>query len=163
MTASSSKDAGYDAVLRLLNARTGLTFRADQQKSTRQGIERAMERSELANIDEFARLLEHDAQSLDNLVVELTVGETYFFREPGQLEYIKREILPEIRRRRGDDHTIRIWWASNGSADYLAVVECRNIDELREEMLRQFNVYRIRVAANPVPALSSSSGPGLHN
>ena len=69
------------------------------KRVTRQGIVRAMKRSNLTDIGEFARLLEHDAQSLDDLVVELTVGETYFFREPDQLNYIRDEILPDIQRR----------------------------------------------------------------
>ena len=49
---------------------------------------------------------------LDDLVSELTVGETYFFRDPAQLEFIRRTILPELRSQPG--RAIRAW--SSGCA-----------------------------------------------
>ncbi len=126
MTQSSSNDSGYEAVLRLLAARTGLAFRANQRDATMQGIERTMDRLDVSNMHRFARLLEHDTAALDDLIVELTVGETYFFREPAQFEQIRGTIFPEIRRRRGVAHTLRIWSAgcASGEEPYSLAILC---------------------------------------
>ena len=116
----------YEAVVKLLNVRTGLTFRPDQRDSTEAGIQRALERSRAGSLGEFVDWLEFDVQALDNLVVELTVGETYFFREPRHFEAIREQILPEIRRRRGREHTIGIWSAAcaSGEEPYSLAILC---------------------------------------
>ena len=41
-----------------------------------------------------------DADALADLLAEVTVGETYFFREPAHFAFIRREVLPDLRRRR---------------------------------------------------------------
>ncbi|MBI9046684.1 MAG: tetratricopeptide repeat protein [Anaerolineaceae bacterium] len=45
------------------------------------------------------------------LVRELTVNETYFFRNPMQMEALKMEILPEIIGRNKNSRKLRIWSA----------------------------------------------------
>ena len=55
---------------------------------------------------------DHDPpRVLDDLVSELTVGETYFFREPDHFRFLRDTILPEIRARKGEGHVLRAWSA----------------------------------------------------
>jgi chemotaxis protein methyltransferase CheR len=54
---------------------------------------------------------------MDDLVAEITVGETYFFREPRQMEVIKREIIPDLRSHRTPGHRLRIWSAGCASGE----------------------------------------------
>jgi chemotaxis protein methyltransferase CheR len=130
-------DATFTAILHLLGARTGLAFRADQRDSTKQGIERAMALSKITDASEFARLLEFDVQALDDLIVELTVGETYFFREPAQFEFIRSHIVPEILQRRGSRHTVHIWSAAcaSGEEPYSLAILCH-----REGLVQQCSI-----------------------
>ena len=51
---------------------------------------------------------------LDDLLVELTVGETYFYREPGQFEFLRREVLPGLR---GSGEPVRAWSAGCASGE----------------------------------------------
>ena len=44
-------------------------------------------------------------------------GEKQFFRDPGQFRIVSDLILPDIRRRRGPGHTIRIWSAGCASGE----------------------------------------------
>ena len=119
-------DAAYQSIVSTLRARTGLVFRATQRESIKAGIATAMKRSRVADSTEYAKLLAYDVEALDNLIVELTVGETYFFREPSQFEGIRREILPEILRRRGIEHRVRIWSAAcaSGEEPYSLAMVC---------------------------------------
>ncbi len=121
----------YEAVIRLLGERTGLSFSPQRHPSAEQGIGRAMSRAGVADPDEYGALVARDARALDDLVVELTVGETYFFRDPDQFAYIRRAVVPDLFRRHGPDHTARAWscgCASGEEAYTLAIV-------LREEGL----------------------------
>ena len=50
------------------------------------------------------------------LVSELTVGETYFFREPDQFDLLRRQIVPEWRQR-DPAQPIRVWSAGCASGE----------------------------------------------
>lgn len=117
MNGASWDEHTFDSIMRLFRVRTGLVVRPEQRENAKRGIERAMARSKLADAAKYARLLEFDVEALDNLIVELTVGETYFYREPHHFEYICGNIFPEILARRGAQHTIRIWSAACASGE----------------------------------------------
>jgi chemotaxis protein methyltransferase CheR len=52
-------------------------------------------------------------EQLDLLATHLTVGETYFFREPRSLEVLEQQILPELLEQRcGVDQHLRVWSAA---------------------------------------------------
>jgi chemotaxis protein methyltransferase CheR len=110
-------DDDYESIMRIFGARTGLTFRPTQRESTQLGIAKAMHRTGMSDLSAYAALLAYDVDALDNLIVELTVGETYFFRESSQFEGIRREILPEILKRKGRSHRVKIWSAACASGE----------------------------------------------
>ncbi len=110
-------DSGYEAIARLLGARAGLTFRPSQRSSIEQGIQRAMSREGTSDFAAYLDRLESDAIALDNLLVQTTVGETYFFRDPGQFQVISELILPDICERSDRNHTIRLWSAACASGE----------------------------------------------
>ncbi|MDB5813017.1 MAG: cheR40H-2 [Rhodocyclales bacterium] len=69
------------------------------------------------------------------LTRHLTVGETYFFREPAVFEVLERQILPELidKRRRAGNRGLRIWSAAccSGEEVYsLAILLSRLIPDL---------------------------------
>jgi chemotaxis protein methyltransferase CheR len=104
-------------VARVVRDRTGLVF-PDSRRDIAEGtIRRAMARVGLSDLGRYSHLLEEEGAALDDLVAELTVGETYFFRESAQLEHIRDTIIPDILRRRGDRHTIRVWSAGCASGE----------------------------------------------
>lgn len=76
--------------------------------------------------DELAQALVEGARPLDPFIEELTVGETWFFREPAQWAFVEEVILPEaVRRRTGRPDRFRAWSAgcSTGEEPYtLAIV-----------------------------------------
>ncbi len=100
-----------------LTERTGLAFPEHRQEGAELGIRRAMSRAGITDPEEYAQRLQADGPVLDELIVELTVGETYFFREWPHFEFIRRQVLPEIQQRRGAAALIRIWSAGCASGE----------------------------------------------
>ncbi len=68
------------------------------------------------DVEECARLLTTapiTKHQLDVLATTLTVGETYFFREPSSLEIVERDLLPKLlQERRAVDQRLRVWSAA---------------------------------------------------
>lgn len=81
------------------------------------GIRRAMARAAATDPREYERLLDTDPAAFSALITELTVGETYFLREPGQFDFIRREVLPALQKRTGHDRLLRAWSAGCASGE----------------------------------------------
>ncbi len=107
----------YEAVVNGLGARTGLTFSQERHAHAEIGVRRAMGRAGTSDPERYRQLLAKDESLLDDLIVELTVGETYFFREPAQFEFIRRVVLPGLRLDRGRAHPGQIWSAACASGE----------------------------------------------
>jgi len=101
----------FASVAHFVGAHTGLSFESTRRADAEAGIRRAMERVSVADVSRYLELLEAGRVRLDDLVTELTVGETYFFREPAHFEFIRKNVLPDVLGRRGSDHVLRIWSA----------------------------------------------------
>jgi chemotaxis protein methyltransferase CheR len=76
-----------------------------------------MTRTGLTEFTRYRQLLESDSGVFDDLLTELVIGETYFFRDAAQFEFVRREVLPEVRRRRGSEHVLRAWSAGCASGE----------------------------------------------
>jgi chemotaxis protein methyltransferase CheR len=110
-------DPAYEPLLQLLATRTGLTFAPSRQGFAVAGIRRAMVKAGIAHTVDYLDGLHATRYSFDDLIVEMTVGETYFFRDPAQLDHLRGEIVPEIQRRRGLNHVLRVWSAGCASGE----------------------------------------------
>ncbi len=117
MMAGTWTEPAFEAVARLLGARTGLAFAPSRCDHAEAGIRRAMARARVADAGHYLTLLETAEVALDDLITELTVGETYFFREPAQFELIRRDLIPDVLRRRGQGHALRVWSAGCASGE----------------------------------------------
>ncbi len=105
-----------EAVASLVSQRTGLAF-GNRQDSAETTIRNAMAKAHTRDVADYIDRLQCNAGALDELIDELTVGETYFFREPAQFEWIRREVIPEVLQRRGLDHAPRAWSAGCASGE----------------------------------------------
>lgn len=88
----------YDLVLfkELVHQRSGLQFEAMAESSLMLALKKRM----MANQGEppsayYARLLGNESE-FDELVSLLTINETYFYREPKQLDLLVNQLLPDL-------------------------------------------------------------------
>ena len=95
----------------VVRRRTGLVFSEPRRAAFEAGLHKAMSEASLPEPDSYLARLEAEPALLDNLVGELTVGETYFFREPEQFAVVRDEVLPALVAGRGPGGPLRIWSA----------------------------------------------------
>ncbi|HLS32574.1 MAG TPA: protein-glutamate O-methyltransferase CheR, partial [Brevibacterium sp.] len=110
-------DPGYAAVIREVHERAGLVFSPARRTSVENTIYRAMLRAGASDSTLFAERIRADAALRNALIGELTVGESYFFRDPSQFTLIEREIVPDLLARRGPDAPLRVWSAGCASGE----------------------------------------------
>ena len=70
---------------------------------------------ELLSADSAAGQIEREL-----LTVQCTTGESYFFRDPAQIDLLATKLLPELMARRSDTRRLRLWSAdcANGEEAY---------------------------------------------
>jgi len=87
-------------------------------------------------------------RQIETLASHLTVGETYFFRDPASFEALGREILPPLVARRSEaGRTFRLWSAGccTGEEAYSLAITCaRALPDLRA-----WNVSILATDINP--------------
>jgi len=96
-------------------AEIGLSIPEDRWSRLSKAILAAAQRSERSDPEAWIQNLltsPWKSSDLDLLVAHLTVGETYFFRDPHSFDILETRLLPElIRSRQGRDQRLRIWIA----------------------------------------------------
>ncbi len=115
----------YLPITELVRDVSGLTFPSNRLGAAQRCIDLAMKSEGIAKPFDYLRHIRQDRAALDRLVDELTVGETYFFREQERLEYFRRHILPELLARKSPQKELRLWSAgcSTGEEPYtLAII-----------------------------------------
>ena len=118
-------DSGYEALGRLLAERAGLSFDGARLRALEAETARAMELAGVDTLLAYVELVAADQAALDDLLMEITVGETFFFRDPGHFEFIRRRVVPDFLRRWGSGQVFRAWSAgcATGEEAYtLAIV-----------------------------------------
>ncbi|QEG39985.1 CheR family methyltransferase [Roseimaritima ulvae] len=106
-----------ESMLRFIDGCCGLSIRADQLSSTAKVLRRAMERWKCVDIDALKKVLTQNPEAMHALVNELTVGETYFFREPKHFQFLQQVVLPETQQRLQGSRPMHIWSAACASGE----------------------------------------------
>ncbi len=103
-----------------VTARTGLAFAPHRQSQLLRGLRRVTDEAEYASDPErVVQRLDSDPESWERLLEEITVGETYFFREPEHFEFVRHQVLPGIFAERGPQPALRVWSAGCASGEEL--------------------------------------------
>jgi chemotaxis protein methyltransferase CheR len=142
-TAYSLPIVGEARLISCIRAHTGLTMLSHQLHGLREAAGEAWRRFRLRDANDFCDRLEGGLGAkagLDFLITRITVGESYFFRIPEQIQFLRDTWLPNIiaRRRQENNLTLRIW-----SAGCSAGEELYTIAILLHELLPDIARWRI--------------------
>jgi len=132
----------------LIRERTGLFSGENWRDALRRGVMVASERAGCDNLSEYYQLLvgaQTETEVWDELISAVTVGETYFFRNPNHFNALRHHILPELIRRRRDVRRLRIWSAgcSTGEEPYSIAI-------LLRELIPDIDLWNIFVFATDI-------------
>lgn len=150
-------------LLDFLSRRSGLCRSGERDKSLIEGIRRAMRQAEISDVDRFLAQIQLDQSAFDDLMAQVTVGETYFYREPDQFEALRTAVLPEIQQRKGPDHVIRFWSAgcSTGEEPWSLAMICQQLGIMQRSRILATDISResLRKAERGIYRQWSLRGP----
>jgi len=114
---------GFERVKELLRRRFGLDAAQTGGRDFVRAVRRQMRRAGAATCEQYCRLLESadGEKHLDELIADVAVGETYFFRHPGQFRALVQCVFPWLRSEKSQTNPgLRIWSAgcSTGEEAY---------------------------------------------
>lgn len=116
---SQNDDARYEPIRKLLqwvSSKTGLSFRG-QEEHTIQILQRAISNAGDAGPMACRNRLERNPAQFDDLIGEMTVGETYFFRDESQFRIIDEQFLRRALAADRTDRQLRLWSAGCASGE----------------------------------------------
>jgi chemotaxis protein methyltransferase CheR len=142
-------DADFTFLKAFVIKATGMVFYADKDEDLARILDARMrEVGDKSCASYLLRLREPESgtKELDDLISELTIGETYFFRHSEQFDALRQTILPDIIARNHTTKRLRIWSAgcSIGAEPYsLAIM-------LHDEFSRQLAGWSVGIIATDI-------------
>ncbi|HEY4125371.1 MAG TPA: protein-glutamate O-methyltransferase CheR, partial [Rhizomicrobium sp.] len=98
-------------ILAFLEKRAGLVFPTGRLGDVERGLTKLAARIGVRDANGMLQRLQSDATLLEELLADLVVGETYFFREPQQFAALREMVLPDLLSNRAFDAPLQLWSA----------------------------------------------------
>lgn len=140
-------------ILALLRTKSSHDFVQYKEGTLLRRIERRMGLVQQGDVDAYVKLLSADGGEAENLVQDLLIHVTSFFRNPDVFAVLASQVLPELVRRQPVNRPLRIWVAgcSTGEEAYsLAIL-------FREAAIADGRAVRIQMFASDIDPDSVST------
>lgn len=128
-----------EAFLKVIHERIGIVIRTHQTSDLMRTVAEACIKFKMSPFDYLVTIQSCPTHTdfLEHLVLGLTVGETYFFRDKRQMDLLEKNLIPRIisAKRKQNNLSLRIWSAacSSGEEIYtLAMMLCEMIPDIRD-------------------------------
>jgi len=136
-TAERPKPAQLDVrrVLAVVKEKRDRDFQGYKGSTVRRRIGRRMRLRHKGSVDEYVRLLHEDEKELDQLVRDLLITVTRFFRDPEAFEKLRETAVAGLLDRKSDGGTVRIWVPGCSSGEEAYSLAFLFLDEIRHRGL----------------------------
>jgi chemotaxis protein methyltransferase CheR len=90
---------------------TGMYFQENKRYFVDKRVIARIHENRLGTVREYLEILRHQpaGREMQALINSLTINETYFFRDLGQIECLTRHIIPEVIAQRPGCKSLKIW------------------------------------------------------
>jgi len=132
------ESSAFKRILSILRQRTGLDFTAYKTSTLHRRIARRLALSQKRNLDEYVTLLRDKPAEVDALYEDLLINVTSFFRDPGNIEFLKKKVFPKICLQARPEEPLRMWVAgcSSGQEPYSLAMAFLEFAESRKQSNR---------------------------
>ncbi len=128
--------SSMNRILMQLRSATGNDFSLYKKSTIRRRIERRMSQHEINDAEIYARYIKENPAEVKQLIKELLINVTSFFRDTEAFAILKHDILPKLFAGKPEDYVFRVWvagCASGEEAYSIAMLLREFMDETRQE------------------------------
>ena len=139
-----------EAFSRVIGERTGIVVQDSQLMFLRASVRDACRKFNYASAQDYLSALQRcgeTSRELEHLIADITVGESYFFRDAEQIQYLSDVYLPALigRKRRARFQMLRIWSAGCSMGQELYTIAI-----LLEELLPDIDRWTIHLLGTDI-------------
>lgn len=142
-------DELYNKFTSLVYQRTGISYESNKKYYVQKRIEKQVERLQVESLGEYFQLLKFSESTIefDRLINDLTVNETYFFRDFPQLRNFAEDVLPLVVKEKEahKNNKIKIWIAACSTGE-----ESYTLSIILNEMLDQPEKWDLNIIATDI-------------
>lgn len=155
-----SDEETMSRIYAILKKVSGIDFSYYKKTTVTRRIERRMIVCHSASLTDFARRLAENPEEANELVKDILIGVTNFFRDPSFFEKLKQQVIYEIVQRSGEQDPIRVWSAGCSTGE-----EAYSIAILFREVMDELNVRRdVKIFATDVDSKAiEQAGKGVYS
>jgi chemotaxis protein methyltransferase CheR len=137
----------FDKFVKLIYKKAGLHYEYIKKYFVQKRIEKRAELLGMESLNDYFMLLKFSdgTSEFDNLINDLTVNETYFFRDFPQLRNFAEDVLPEALKAKENRKKIKIWCAACSSGE-----EPYTLSIILLEMLEKPEEWEIQILASDI-------------
>ncbi|HEY8805135.1 MAG TPA: protein-glutamate O-methyltransferase CheR [Clostridium sp.] len=140
-------DELFDKFIKLIYKKTGLHYEYNKKYFVQKRIEKRAELLKMEALNDYFMMLKFSDESSEfyRLINDLTVNETYFFRDFPQLRNFAEDVLPLFAKEKENRKKIKIWSAacSTGEEPYTLFI-------ILQEMLEKPEEWEIQILASDI-------------
>lgn len=140
-------DELFDKFIKIIYKKTGIYYDYNKKYYVQKRLEKRAEILELDSLSEYYIMLKYaeDSSEFDQLINDLTVNETYFFRDFPQLRNFAEDILPLFEREYENRCKIKIWCAACSTGE-----EAYTLSIILQEMLDKYEQWEVQIIASDI-------------
>jgi two-component system, chemotaxis family, CheB/CheR fusion protein len=139
-------DAEFESLLQFLQQTRGIDLTGYKRPSLMRRMARRLQMLGLARFEDYKDYLETHADEYGTLFNTILINVTSFFRDPPAWEFVAREVVPEILRRKPAGEPVRIWSAGCASGQEAYSVAMMLAEAMGEDAFRE----RVKVYATDI-------------
>ena len=138
-----------DRIRELIYRETGILYETKKDYALKDRLERCMAEAGAGSFHEYYNGLSLDNQSheLQKLIEELTVNETYFFRDFPQLQGFAEKVLPLVvaEKKAKNDFSLKVWSAACSTGE-----EPYTLSIIVQEMVEDYEKWKVSIFASDI-------------
>jgi len=141
------EDDLFHKFIELIYKKTGIHYEYNKKYFVQKRIENRAEALNMESLNEYFMLVKFSENSSEfyKLINDLTVNETYFFREFPQLRNFAEDVLPIFERKQTYRKKIKIWCAASSTGE-----EPYTLSIILLEMLQNSEEWEIEILASDI-------------
>lgn len=137
----------FDKFAKLIYKKTGISYELNKKYYVQKRVERRAEALSMDSLSEYYQLLKFtdNPSEFEILVNDITVNETYFFRDFPQLSNFAEDVLPLIVKEKKIKKRLKVWSAACATGE-----EPYTLSIILREMLDDYDEWDIQIIATDI-------------